>query len=339
MRNARVACGGGEKGGEGKGSRRSDRSFPRSLDRAFRRCPLKTTVPTPPHTHDLSPATPTNKNNTNTLPAFAAGLLPLLATSPALASPGGDNHLLTGQLVSLVHPAIMFFLFGASGWAGWLGWQWRRARELATEVKDLKATLPAAGADGVRPPSPVDATIKAKEEVRRKRVCVWYGDGWEYISCRLLGGASLGCSSSSCLHQPHPHNCPPVTLTPTLHHLPPPPNLHRNAKPSSRPACATSTPTGGPCCSPWALPSRSRAPPTPTCAPANCSPGPHLYAGAGIVILWAAAAALTPAMQKGNDSARSAHIALNTINLALFAWQIPTGLDIVAKVFQFTTLP
>ena len=27
-------------------------------------------------------------------------------------------------------------------------------------------------------------------------------------------------------------------------------------------------------------------------------------------------------MQKGNDSARSAHIALNSINVALFAWQI-----------------
>lgn len=68
-------------------------------------------------------------------------------------------------------------------------------------------------------------------------------------------------------------------------------------------------------------------------------PGPHLYAGAAIVVLWAAAAALVPAMQKGNDTARSAHIALNAVNFALFAWQVPTGLDIVAKVFQFTTLP
>jgi hypothetical protein len=64
-------------------------------------------------------------------------------------------------------------------------------------------------------------------------------------------------------------------------------------------------------------------------------PGPHLYAGAAIVGLWAAAAALVPAMQKGNDTARSAHIALNAVNLALFAWQVPTGLEIVGKVFQF----
>ena len=50
-------------------------------------------------------------------------------------------------------------------------------------------------------------------------------------------------------------------------------------------------------------------------------PGPHLYAGAGIVVLWAVAAACVPQMQKGNDTARSVHIALNCVNLALFAWQ------------------
>lgn len=51
-------------------------------------------------------------------------------------------------------------------------------------------------------------------------------------------------------------------------------------------------------------------------------PGPHLYAGAAIVVLWATAASLVPSMQKGNDTARNAHIALNTLNLALFAWQV-----------------
>ena len=68
-------------------------------------------------------------------------------------------------------------------------------------------------------------------------------------------------------------------------------------------------------------------------------PGPHLYAGMGIVALWAAAAGLVPEMQRGNDKARSAHIALNAVNVALFTWQIPTGLEIVGKVFQFTSWP
>lgn len=68
-------------------------------------------------------------------------------------------------------------------------------------------------------------------------------------------------------------------------------------------------------------------------------PGPHLFAGAGITVLWALAAALVPAMQKGNETARSLHIALNAINVLLFVWQIPTGIDIVFKVFEFTKWP
>jgi hypothetical protein len=51
-------------------------------------------------------------------------------------------------------------------------------------------------------------------------------------------------------------------------------------------------------------------------------PGPHLFAGAAIVVLWALAAALVPAMQKGDNNARNMHIALNALNVALFAWQV-----------------
>ncbi|XP_078442087.1 plant/protein [Wolffia australiana] len=68
-------------------------------------------------------------------------------------------------------------------------------------------------------------------------------------------------------------------------------------------------------------------------------PGPHLFAGAAITVLWALAAALVPAMQKGNETARNLHIALNALNVLLFAWQIPTGIEIVLKVFEFTKWP
>ena len=68
-------------------------------------------------------------------------------------------------------------------------------------------------------------------------------------------------------------------------------------------------------------------------------PSPHLFAGAAITVLWAAAAVLVPAMQKGDETARSLHIALNAVNVLLFVWQIPTGLEIVGKVFEFTTWP
>ncbi|KAL2251856.1 uncharacterized protein LOC105173063 [Sesamum indicum] len=68
-------------------------------------------------------------------------------------------------------------------------------------------------------------------------------------------------------------------------------------------------------------------------------PGPHLFAGAAITVLWAAAAALVPPMQKGSETARNLHIALNVLNVILFIWQIPTGIDIVFKVFEFTKWP
>ena len=68
-------------------------------------------------------------------------------------------------------------------------------------------------------------------------------------------------------------------------------------------------------------------------------PGPHLFAGAGITVLWAVAAALVPAMQKGNEAARSLHIGLNALNLALFAWQVGTGIEIAIKVWGFTKWP
>ena len=68
-------------------------------------------------------------------------------------------------------------------------------------------------------------------------------------------------------------------------------------------------------------------------------PGPHLFAGAGITVLWALAAACVPAMQKGNEAARTAHIALNGLNVLLFLSQVPTGLEIVGKVFEFTSWP
>lgn len=68
-------------------------------------------------------------------------------------------------------------------------------------------------------------------------------------------------------------------------------------------------------------------------------PGPHLFAGASMTAMWAIAAALTPAMQKGNKLARDAHITLNAITFLLFLWQVPTGWEIVQKVFQFTKWP
>ena len=69
-------------------------------------------------------------------------------------------------------------------------------------------------------------------------------------------------------------------------------------------------------------------------------PGPHLYAGAGCVAMWVLAAALVPQMQKGKDWARNLHVGANAVTFGLFAYyQIPTGLQIAAKVIEKTKFP
>lgn len=39
---------------------------------------------------------------------------------------GGELGILEGRTGALIHPAIMFFLFFATGYTGYLGYQWRR---------------------------------------------------------------------------------------------------------------------------------------------------------------------------------------------------------------------
>jgi hypothetical protein len=68
-------------------------------------------------------------------------------------------------------------------------------------------------------------------------------------------------------------------------------------------------------------------------------PGPHLYAGAAIVVFWSIAAAMVPLMSRNNDTARYVHIGANALTVALFVWQVPTGIEIVLKVFQFAPWP
>ncbi len=102
---------------------------------------------------------------------FPALLAPLVLDSSAALAKGREYGIIEGQIFSLMHPAIMFFLFGSSVYAGYLGLQWRHTRELATQIKDLKAQkAPASvGADGqpvAAPPSPLDSQISELEKVR-----------------------------------------------------------------------------------------------------------------------------------------------------------------------------
>ena len=61
--------------------------------------------------------------------------------------------------------------------------------------------------------------------------------------------------------------------------------------------------------------------------------------GAALVVLWATVVATIPAMQKGNDTARTIHIGANVLGLSFFAWQVTTGIPILLKVWEKTQWP
>jgi hypothetical protein len=104
------------------------------------------------------------------VPAMSVAV-PLLQANPALAI-DREYGILEGQIFSLMHPAVMFFLFGATVYTGYLGLQWRRTRALAEEIKELKAQrVPvAANAQGSEASTPsskdgVEAEISKLEAV------------------------------------------------------------------------------------------------------------------------------------------------------------------------------
>lgn len=82
----------------------------------------------------------------------------------ALAA-GGAYGILEGRTGALVHPALMFFLFGATAFTGFLGWQWRRVRTIPDEVAELKTQLPKvpAGGASARVPATPAARVVACE--------------------------------------------------------------------------------------------------------------------------------------------------------------------------------
>ena len=270
----------------------------RSIGQSF--CTL--TTPRPARPSILANAEKTSQSHgevLETVPskarAIAAGTaLTWLSAATRAWAVDREYGILEGVTISLVHPAAMLGLFGATVYAGWLGWQWRRLREVGNEIRDLKKQLPKPDAEGNMPPSPVADQIASLETVgdpsssahsfevpvclqtRKELVAGGFRDKHWDIGSLLLGGgtfiAVFGCTNTY---------------------------LRTN----------------------------------------KLFPGPHLYSGAAIVVLWAAAAALVPYMQKGNDTARTMHIALNVANVLLFASQIPTGFEIVGKVLEFAAFP
>ncbi len=61
-------------------------------------------------------------------------------------------------------------------------------------------------------------------------------------------------------------------------------------------------------------------------------PGPHLYAGLGLVAVMSVMSALVPQMQSGKMWARNTHLALAVGAISLFGWQAKSGMVIVGKL-------
>lgn len=307
-------------------------------------------------------------------------LAPLLLDVQDAAAAGGAYGLLEGRSAALLHPAMMFGLLASSLYAAYLGWQWRRVREVGEEIRALKAALPAPTPDAPAPPNPV---LEEKEAVRglvlqracaprsgiareasralgapclqeRKRLVAGNFRDKHSAWGSLLLAAGVGIAIEGCANT--------FMRTGKLF---PGPHLYAGGGACARCACTLDfvDRVQRACACPSA---------TITCAPRSWCALP----GAAIVFLWAFAAALTPAMQKGDQNARNLHIAANCLNIGLFLWQVrtaacmcaeastrrqgakhrraagahthaaalacpqvPTGLEIVGKVFQFTQWP
>lgn len=213
----------------------------------------------------------------------------------------------------------MGILFGATGWAGWLGWQWRRTRTIGDDIKALKAQLPkpAAGETEAAPAAPAALTqqISALEKVR-----VRVGVGTEAVCRTNCAGWPSACQPAA--HRKCSSDNFPCAALMCAVYIIIPPNQQQERKElvaggyRDKHFWWGSVLLGG-----GVLIGVEGAFNT-WFRTGKLFPGPHLFAGAGIVVLWALAAALVPQMQKGNEGARNAHIALNALNLALFAWQV-----------------
>ena len=72
---------------------------------------------------------------------FMVSTLLLLPMQDAVAG-GAEYGIFAGRTASMLHPVTMLLLFGTSLYSGYLGLQWRRLRGLSTEITDLQKRAP-----------------------------------------------------------------------------------------------------------------------------------------------------------------------------------------------------
>lgn len=91
-------------------------------------------------------------------PSYAVVMLSILAVMlPSHDAEANEYGILAGKTASMLHPLTNFALFGTSLYSAYLGLQWRRLRGLGEELKELSAQLPTISTGPAK--SPIGATI------------------------------------------------------------------------------------------------------------------------------------------------------------------------------------
>lgn len=265
---------------------------------------------------DITQSTNDKQFDINLLSLAVPVIASLVAFEPSVANAAASDYgILAGRTASLMHPFTNFALFFTSLYSGYLGLQWRRQRDIGEQLKALNAKMPKLSTGPAKSPiseliKNINAEIKtleAEKDSATAKIDALKAD------LKLLNGASEVDAQIQ-------------ELSSTRKQL-----VSMNLRDKHYLTGSILLGVGVTVSVLGAFNTYMRA--------GKLFPGPHLYAGMGITICWAVAAALVPSMQKGNEAARTAHIALNVINVALFAWQIPTGVEIMLKVIEKTQWP
>lgn len=237
------------------------------------------------------------------------GLLAAMVLVPSEPAQALDSvpHFLQGKVASLIHPAVNLLLFFTSLYSAKLGLQWKEIRSIGAQLKDLNDQLPTL------------STGKAKAPL---------GPLIESLTSESSALAETDAAVAATLQKDIASLKSALNIDSEITALTTKRKELISAKPKDKHELTGSILLGA------GVSVSILGAFNTFMRTGKLFPGPHLYAGMAITILWAVAAAMVPQMQKGNESARAAHIAANFLNLALFAWQIPTGWQITQKVIE-----
>mmetsp|Transcript_10304 Transcript_10304/g.15479 ORF Transcript_10304/g.15479 Transcript_10304/m.15479 type:complete len:319 (+) Transcript_10304:2464-3420(+) len=253
----------------------------------------------------------------STSPLFVLGTLTLLLLpSESAFADASSFGILAGRTASMVHPITNLGLFATSLYTAYLGFQWRRLRDIGEELKVLTSQLPSISSGKLKSPT---STILSSLLLELESLKV-------DKSPESLSKIEIITNDISIINQAKELDSKITELTSTRKDLL---SLNLRDKHYSTGSVLLGLGVGTSFLGAFNTFIRE----------GEIFPDSHLFAGMGITALWAMAASLVPAMQKGNETARTAHIVLNVLNLLLFAWQIPTGLDIMFQTWGATSWP